>query len=87
MLLFPVNYTAAVFMSRMRSPMYEGMEVRDEYRELTEALSRGPKLCVQTTERFINRFPALASGLFGFTQALSLMLILPLHAPHTQGSL
>lgn len=67
--------------------MYEGMEVRDEYKELTEALSQSPKLCVQTTERFINQFPELASGLFGFSQALSLMLLLPLHAPHTQGSL
>ena len=65
MLQFPVNYTEAVSMSRMRSPMYEGTEVRDE------ALPWGPGMCVQTTEGFIKQVPGLASGLFRFTARLS----------------
>jgi len=69
--LFAVNYTVAVYMSRMRSPMYEGLKVRDEYRELTEALSWGLGMCVQTTERFIKQVPGLTLDLFSFTQKLS----------------
>lgn len=51
--------------------MYEGMEVSDEHRELTQALSWGPEICVQTTEQFIKQVPGLTSGLFWFTERLS----------------
>lgn len=67
-LLLTVNHTAAVSVSCVRSPVFEGVEVRAEYQELHQGVLLGLRMCVQITERFIRRVPGLISGLFWFTQ-------------------